>query len=248
MDKANQIAQDGFAVFHADPEVSAWVRAAYPVAVSVASDPVVRAQQLRHGDTWFVGVDVLPNAKDGSINGVALGGAWRDVVPDIALHEAQLSIVYPGYPKRDAAQSEANHRFRIDRFAAHVDGLLLEGAARRRFAREFHAYILGVPLNDVTAAPTIVWPGSHKIMQCALVDAVEDKDLNKVDLTQAYHAARRKVFETCAPVAIRARPGDAFLIHRFALHGTAPWESGAGPGRMIAFFRPEFARSRDWLG
>lgn len=247
MDKAAQISRDGFAIFDSDPSVGAWAKAAHQVAVSLADDPQMRAAQLRHGQTWFVGVDVLPNARDGSVDGVALGGAWRDVVPDIALHAGQLSIVYAGYPQRDPEQSEANHRYRTQRFAAHVDGLLLEGADKRRFAREFHAYILGVPLNDVANAPTVVWPGSHKIMQRALKDAIGGRDISSVDVTDVYHAARRAVFETCTPVRISAKPGQVFLIHRFALHGTAPWDGPSGPGRMIAFFRPEFSTVREWL-
>ena len=241
------LSRDGFVVFDGDPRVAAWARAAQRVATHLASDPVTRAQNLRHGETWFVGVDVLPNDPDGTVNGAPLAGPWQDHVPVIPLHKGQLSIIYPGYPRRDPEQSEANHRYRITRAAAHVDGLLPEGPGRRRHAREFHAYILGLPLNAVSAAPTLVWPGSHQIMQSAIADAIGTRPVQEVDVTEAYHDARRRVFETCDPVPLRAAPGQSYLIHRFALHGTAPWQGPVGPGRMIAFFRPEFDNPADWL-
>ncbi|MEL6809113.1 MAG: hypothetical protein AAFO97_15175 [Pseudomonadota bacterium] len=239
--------QDGYAVFDTDRRVARWATAAERAARRVADDPDMRAANLRHGETWFVGVDALPNGPEGEVDDVPLAGPWQDHVPSLAMHSAQLSIIYPGYPRRDPGQSEANHRYRITRAAAHVDGLLPEGPARRRYAREFHAYILGLPLNPVAAAPTVVWPGSHRIMQTALREAIGNEPVDKVDLTDAYHGARRAVFATCDPVPIVAGPGQSFLIHRFALHGTAPWDGPATGGRMIAFFRPEFNDPQDWL-
>lgn len=239
--------QDGFVIFDHDPRTARWAERAREVAEVMASDPEVKAQNLRHGHTWFVGVDVLPNDADGRIAGAALERPWKGHVPELPLHYAQVSIVYPGYPIRDPDQSEANHRFRIDRMAAHVDGLLPDGPERRRFAREFHAYILGLPLNPVAAAPTVVWRGSHRIMWAALKDAIGEEDPRTVDVTEAYHAARRTVFDTCEAVPLRADLGQSFLIHRFALHGTAPWDGKDEAGRMIAFLRPEFPNPRDWL-
>lgn len=241
------IDRDGFVVFDHDDQMARWASAAKKVAMRVADDPETQLHNLRHGDTWFVGVDVLPNDVDGSVAGVPLVGPWQSYVPDLPLHAGQVSIVYPGYPKRDADQSEGNHRFRVDRMAAHVDGLLPEGPERRRFALEFHAYILGLPLNEVSAAPTVVWKGSHRIMQKAFMEAIADQDPREVDVTDAYHAARRTVFESCEVVPIRAKPGQSFLIHRFALHGTEPWKGAEDAGRMIAFFRPEFPNPLDWL-
>lgn len=241
------MAEDGFVVFDHDPQTARWAEAARVAACALAKVPEIRARNLRHGNTWFVGVDALPNGVDGAIDGVALEGPWTTHVPWLPHHAAQLSIIYPGYPVRDADQSEANHRFRLDRMAAHVDGLLPDGPARRRYAREFHAYILGLPLNDVAAAPTVVWTGSHKVMQSALVEAIGDADPRDVDVTDAYHAARRHVFDTCDVVALRASPGQSYLIHRFALHGTAPWDGPVADGRMVAFFRPEFPDPRNWL-
>lgn len=239
--------QAGFMVFDHDPRTEPWVKAARHAATQAVRNPKTRASNLRHGDTWFVGVDVLPNDRNGAVDGTPLIGPWTQHVPDLPMHRAQVSIVYPGYPRRDPDQSEANHQYRVTRMAAHVDGLLPEGAERRRYPRELHAYILGIPLNAVQAAPTVVWAGSHKIMRAALTDAIGNKDPHDVDVTDAYHAARRDVFARCTAVAIRASAGQAFLIHRFALHGTQPWDGPDEEGRMIAFFRPEFIDRSAWL-
>ncbi len=48
-----------------------------------------------------------------------------------------------------------------------------------------------------------------------------------VDITDAYTAARKRVFETCPRVALPGRPGQAVLLHRLSLHGVAPWRDGA---------------------
>ena len=238
---------DGFVVFDADPLVTAWADAAARAAGRITTDPDIAARNLRHGNTWFVGVDALPNTPDGAIHGVPLAGPWDGLVPALPLHPAQLSVIYPGYPRRDTDQSEANHRYRTYRCAAHVDGLLPEGPQRRRFARECHAYILGIPLDDAGDAPTVVWPGSQRIMQAALARAIGDHAPGDVDLTDAYHAARRTVFDTCDPVAITVAKGQSFLIHRHALHGTAPWSGTGTTPRAIAFFRPEYPDPMDWL-
>jgi hypothetical protein len=242
---------DGFVTFAYDRDVASWAAAAYARTTELLSDPAIKAAQMRHGDTWFVGVDALDNPADGSIEGVPLIGPWQSHVPTLPLHRAQVSIVYAGYPQQDADESDANHRYRITRKAAHVDGLLPVGAARRRYPQELHAYILGLPLNDVATAPTVVWKGSHVIMQAALKRAVGDKKPADVDVTDIYQAARREVFARCEMVALTAKPGEAFLIHRFALHGTDVWDAGFGTmpaeGRMIAFFRPEVTQPDQWL-
>ncbi|WP_299295610.1 hypothetical protein [uncultured Tateyamaria sp.] len=237
--------RDGYTVFGMDARVTAWAKAAARAAERVIADPDLHAQNMRHGDTWFVGVDVLPNGSDGAVDGVPLDGPWD--VPSMPLHPAQVSVIYPGYPQPDPDQSAANHRYRVDRCAAHVDGLLPEGPERRRFARELHAYILGLPLDDSTEAPTVIWPGSHRIMRAALREVIGSGPAGYVDVTDAYHAARRAVFATCDPVPIRATLGQSFVIDRFALHGTAPWTGPSGPPRKIAFFRPQYDTTADWF-
>lgn len=242
--------QGGFAVFEPDPRVTAWAKAAHKRACTIARDPVVRTANLRHGKTWFVGVDALPNGADGSIAGLPLGGPWQNhITAPARWHAAQLSIVYPGYPRQDADESDANHRYRIMRHAAHVDGLLPVGAARRRFLLEPHAFILGLPLNLSDAAPLMIWPGSHRIMGQAFRDLIADADPSSVDLTEGYQAARRRVFETVAPQAVIGRPGSSILLHRHLLHGVAPWTAAAtapSEGRMIAYFRPQ-SSAKSWL-
>lgn len=246
------IGPDGYLVFGHDPRVAKWAQAALRVARDVAADPVWRgADNLRHGRTWFVGVDALPNDAAGQIGDVPLEGPWQDHLPDLPLHRAQVSIIYPGYPAQDPGESDANHRFRRDRAAAHVDGLLPVGAARRRFAQEFHAYILALPLNDVTGSPTVVWPGSQRIMQDALRDALGDRPPAQTDITEIYQTARRRVLEQSTPIPLRLKPGQSALLHPFILHGTQAWSGEpdpAGEGRIIAFFRPDCAGgAAEWL-
>jgi len=84
-------------------------------------------------------------------------------------------------------------------------------------------------------------------MQRALQDAIGKGDVTRTDVTDAYTAARKEVFERCKPVEMEARAGQAFLLHRFALHGTLPWQSEETGARMIAFFRPEFDDPARWL-
>ena len=242
--------EDGYTVFEHDPAVKDWALAAHRIACKVAVDPEKRAANLRHGKTWFVGVDCLPNDASGAIGETAFPGPWQTLVTQPAeWHPAQLSIVYPGYPRQDRAESDANHLYRIKRHAAHVDGLLPLGTERRRYLREPHAFILGLPLNEADASPLMVWPGSHRIMGEAFRRFVGARDPLEVDLTEVYHAARREVFETTSPRAIVARPGASILLHRHLLHGVAPWakrQSAPPEGRMIAYFRPQFSAS-DWL-
>lgn len=203
--------------------------------------------------TWFVGLDSLDNDKRGRVAGSApLGGRAVDYIAAHcggwpALHRAQLSVIYPGYPRPRAGETEPGFRYRLNRDAAHVDGVIGEGQPKRRYLREPHQFILGLPLSmaNARAAPLVVWEGSHKILAQAFQRAVAGHaatGLHQLDITDAYVAARKKVFETCKRVIIHGPPGSAYLIHRMALHGVAPWGKGASAapeGRMIAYFRPE---------
>ena len=164
--------------------------------------------------------------------------------------------MYPGYPKPRETETEAAYRYRMKRDAAHVDGLLGVGQPKKRMLKERHAYILGLPLTDCdeNASPLVVWEGSHKRLRAAFEDALghlDEADWENVDLTAIYQATRQEVFETCPRVKVTAKPGEAYLVHRLALHGVAPWEEGAeapDEGRMIAYFRPELSSgNRDWL-
>ena len=245
--------RDGVTVLRGDPGRRAWAGAARAVADRVLTDWAGRADQWRNGRTWFVGVDALPNAEDGAVQGVALPLDLIAVAGWSAgerFHRAQLSVVFPGYPRRDGTETEAAHRYRINRAAAHVDGLHGEGAAKRRYLREPHRFILGIALDGCRAAPLVVWPGSHRRMRAALVAGVGERVPAEVDLTDAYVAARRGVFEAIEPVALPMAAGDAVLLHRHMLHGVAPWDAAVAEGadaRRIAYFRPVLRDPAQWL-
>ena len=244
------LAQDGWVTFPADPALADWVAAARHLARAAVAEPAQRACGLVCEGTWFVGVDALENDPDGSLDDVPLRGAVRDAADALfgrlPLHRAQVSVIWPGYPRPREGEGEAAFRYRQRRDGAHLDGLLPEGPARRRFFREPHAWIMGLPLTrcDAGASPLVVWRGSHRILQKALLKACEGhspESWSDLDLTEAYTIARAQVFDTCERVELHAAPGEAYLLHRLALHGVAPWSDGAkapADGRMIAYFRP----------
>ncbi|WP_101068237.1 hypothetical protein [Roseovarius salinarum] len=251
----------GWARFPFERAVADWAAAARAAALPRIADPEARARWLACEGTWFVGVDALPNGPDGAVEGAGPPGgaalcAARALYGALPLHPAQVSVVYPGYPRPRAGEGEAAFRYRLRRDAAHVDGLKPVGPDRRRNLEEQHAYILGLPLTacDAGASPMVVWEGSHEIMRAAFrraLGGLPEAQWAGADLTEIYKAARREVFETCRRVPIPAQPGEAYLVHRLALHGVAPWDEGAQAsqeGRMIAYFRPELPPgTRGWL-
>lgn len=247
----------GWMRFPVEPSVLDWARAARAVALKVASDPRMQAQWLQCEGTWFVGVDALPNGPDGAVGGTPLRGAFQPYLTGAdALHRAQVSIIYPGYPRPRAGESEANFRYRQTRFAAHVDGITAEGPDRRRFVTESHAWILGLPLSEASpeASPLVVWEGSHKIIRRALAPLFDGKskaEARTTDVTEAYQTARREVFASCPVRRLSSRPGEALLLHRLCLHGIAPWgpqATAAREGRMTAYFRPLIRGGvKEWL-
>lgn len=252
--------EKGWTVFESEPAVRDWAKAALYVAKERVQAPEER-QWLRCEGTWFVGVDTLPNDPSGQVAGSEplSGSAFAEasaLYGTLPLHRAQVSVIYPGYPRPREGEGEAAFAYRFKRDAAHVDGLLAEGPDKRRYLKERHAYILGLPLSEASpdASPLTVWDGSHHIMRAAFADALKDvpqETWDQVDLTDIYKSTRRKVFETCQRRVVPARPGEAYLVHRLALHGVAPWgEEAKAPqeGRMIAYFRPEWPTPTDqWL-
>ncbi|MEM7424380.1 MAG: hypothetical protein AAF334_11710 [Pseudomonadota bacterium] len=242
----------GWVRFGHDPAVAEWARAARPVADEILADPQARETWMRCGGTWFAGVNIFPNDRYGripgrvpAVSGPALKEGLRSLgLDEIALDTAQISVCFQGYPKPSEEESEANYRFRKNRDAAHIDGLLRDDA-RRRSLGEVHGFVLGLPLSDTPegAAPLVVWEGSHEIVRSAFrnrLGAIAPEDWSKEDLTDIYVTTRRRIFDECRRVTVHARPGEAYLIHRLALHGVAPWRSdgGAAP-RIIAYFRPD---------
>jgi len=252
-DPAAAFFRRGWVRFAHDPALAAWARAVRPIAGRLEGDATLRARWLRCGGTWFVGVNVLPNGPGGEIPAEGVpplaGTAIRFVSEvlgfgDIAWDRAQVSVCHPGYPRPGDDESAAAFRFRRDRDAAHVDGLLRTMPGRRRRVGEAHGFILGVPLTETppNAAPLATWEGSHEIMRAAFRErfaGLDPADWGNEDVTEAYVAARRTAFETCPRTTIHARPGEAYVVHRLALHGVAPWEAcdDARP-RAIVYFRP----------
>lgn len=250
----------GYLRFPAERAVEAWAAHARGFAAAAARDPA-QAHWLRCGGTWFVGVDALPNDAQGRVGGgpqlggMAMDFIARDLRLTLPLHRAQVSICYPGYPQPSAEESPTAYQFRLKRDAAHVDGLLADGPEKRRYVKEPHAYILGLPLTRQSddAAPLVVWEGSHLIMREMFRETFAGhapEEWHMLDVTEPYQAARRQVFATCRRIELAANPGEATLLHRHLLHGVAPWgEKATAPddGRMIAYFRPEAEHPADWL-
>ncbi len=253
--------EKGWVRFPSDLRLLDWIEKSLPAARATVVDPA-NEQWHRCGGTWFAGVNVLPNDDAGAVTGgPPLSGTAVDFVHDIlglsgfTWDKAQISICYPGYPKPMEGEPDTGYRFRLKRDAAHVDGLLPEGPQRRRFLREYHGFVLGFPMVDFSedASPLVVWEGSHEVVRDTFREIYKDyppEDWPDIDVTEAYHDLRRRIFDTCPRVKITAKPGEAYLVHRLALHGVAPWgdSATAGPdGRMIAYFRPDIGGPADWL-
>ncbi|WP_039017310.1 hypothetical protein [Halocynthiibacter namhaensis] len=256
-----QFARDGLVTFPSDARLLRWLEHAAPAGLASSKDADERAAWLDCEGTWFIGVDALKNDASGDVN--ASGPLTCDAMDFIAdlgqtrpLHKGQVSVVWPGYPRPRKGETEAALGYRRNRDAAHLDGLRPDPETRARRVEEPHAWVLGIPMNvaAVGASPLVIWRGSHHIMQRALAPlllAHTPEDMDKVDVTEAYQAARREVFETCERVEITAQPGESYVMHRHMLHGVAPWREGtdSGPdGRAIVYFRPECAGGvAEWI-
>lgn len=245
--------EKGWVALPPDPALADWVAAARPVAEDLLASPEARAAWLRCGGTWFAGVNIFPNDAAGAVPGQEvppLAGDWfrqaLDVVDldEVALDRAQISVCLPGYPQPSDEETEAAFRFRRDRDAAHVDGLLRFEGRRRRLG-ETHGFVLGLPLTAVPeeASPLVVWEGSHEMVRAAFRErlaGVPPAAWEDEDLTEAYVAVRQRAFAECRRVTVQVPPGSSYLVHRLALHGVAPWEEGGGTDpRIIAYFRPD---------
>lgn len=216
----------------------------------------------RAGRTWFAGVSLLGNSADAAMpGGPPLPGVLTDMIRAISgfgvshWDAGQLSICREGYPKPDVGESEAAARYRRTRDAAHVDGLHRIGTSHRRFLREHHAFILGIPVTDMHAgnAPLVVWEGSQHMIRTGLALKLGGSTPDRwpeLDVTDAYQAARREIFDRATRRVLTAQAGHPFLVHRLALHGIAPWTGPAGTVRTVIYFRPEIpsdAKDASWL-
>jgi hypothetical protein len=253
--------QNGWLRFEYDSALAEWVGSALPFARE-AVKAEKNAQWLRCGGTWFAGVNALPNDTSGAIgySGPIRGAAINFARQSVGLSGfewdcGQVSVCYPGYPQPMESESAAAYRYRRDRDAAHVDGLLPEGVGRRRHLREHHAFILGIPMVEFSAdaSPFVVWEGSHELIRTAMNQRFCDLPPNRwgeEDVTEEYQQLRRTALETCKRVEITARPGEAFIAHRLIVHGVAPWAESATAGkdgRMICYFRPTLGAPMEWL-
>ena len=128
----------GWCGFEYDPALAEWVERALPSARKTVTAEEF-ARWLRCGGTWFAGVNALPNDSSGAVAG---GGPLRGIAIEFIQKslglskfdwdKAQVSVCYPGYPQPMESETAAAFRYRRDRDAAHVDGLLPEGPDRRR--------------------------------------------------------------------------------------------------------------------
>lgn len=254
----NHFFEKSWCRFDYDSAITDWIEAALPEANNALQDRT-NAHWLRCGGTWFAGVNVLANRADGSVaDGPPLQGDAIDFIHRILKprafewDRAQVSVCYPGYPKPMESESSASFVFRRDNDAAHVDGLLPEGEQRRRHLREYHSFILGIPMlaADQNASPLVVWEGSHHLVREALMQRFKDlafEHWGEQDVTECYHRIRRRVFQQCRRVSIIANPGETYLLHRLAVHGIAPWGDSASQSRMICYLRPETIKTEAWL-
>jgi hypothetical protein len=253
--------QKGWCLFPNDPVLRHWLDATLPAVWTSIAAPE-NAHWLRYGGTWFAGVNVLSNDATGAVSGgPALSGTAVDFIQDrlnykdLPWDRAQVSVCHPGYPQPMAGETDAMHAFRRDRDAAHIDGLLKEGPQRRRYLREYHGFLLGIPATDYStgASPFVIWEGSHKIIQAWLQQTfagIAPTKWRDIDVTESYQAARRKVFKDCARITLAPQPGQSFVMHRHCLHGMAKWQAdaSAGPqGRVILYLRPPVTDLTGWL-
>jgi len=248
----------GWRVFDYDKELHDWVRSSVDHAQATV-EAADNKQWLRCGGTWFVGVNVLDNDPDGAVSvGVPLRGQALNFVKKvsrkaIALDKGQLSVCYPGYPQPSLAETQAAYSYRLTRDAAHLDGVLKDGD--ERYLREYHDYILAIPMNEVDskAAPFVVWSKSHSLVKHGLQAAIKNYPVEQwsdLPITRAYQSLRRDIFERCERVEIHLEVGQALVAHRLLLHGTAPWQDttvATEEGRMICFFRPASLSIEEWL-
>ncbi|SFK68506.1 hypothetical protein [Shimia haliotis] len=249
----------GWSVLPFDARVKAWAKAAWLAGQDAMRAPEM-AQWWACENTWFIGVDALPNDPSGAIGGVALDGAPLSALTELygplpELHSAQLSVVTAGYPRPRDNESEAAFGYRLRRDAAHIDGLK-RGPKGERLLEEPHHWLLGLPLttNIDAESPLVVWEGSHEVMRAALgrvLMEIQPQEWAVTDISEAYQAARREVFASCRRVPVLAQPGEAVLVHRLCLHGVAPWEDhGANEANLrgIAYFRPVMIGDiRGWI-
>lgn len=256
------LAQKGWHRLSASEELNAWSEVHLSAAQNCMGDKQHK-QWWRYQNTWFAGVNALPNDDKGAVGDKPpLPQSLRQLLADYcqtsiqAMDQGQISALFPGYPQPDPQQSKAANHFRKHHFAAHLDGLVPHGPDRRRLLTEQHSFILGISLTDhpANAAPLMVWPGSHMILQKWLIDhlgSLPESDWCTFDLTQSYQQTRQQILADIQPQAIHLDQGDAYVFHRHMLHGMGSWPPKAvdhnAQGRILAYFRPCWHQPQAWL-
>ena len=251
----------GWCSFPSDEGIRNWVSHTLPVTKGIVNS-AENSHWMRYQNTWFAGVNVLTNDAEGRVtDGPRLQGNITEFIYNILhlktdnLDKGQISVCFAGYPKPMQAETEATFRYRLNRDAAHLDGLLAVGLQRRRYLREPHSYILAIPLveSPKDAAPFVVWEKSHEIIKQEfqkIYNSIRQDQWHDIDVTQAYQEMRKHIFEHCRRVAISVSPGETYLVHRHCLHGMAPWPKtipNTADGRMICYFRPHSIDIQSWL-
>ncbi len=251
-DHLREYHQRGWTGFGYDPVMQAWARACMPLARCLMHNPD-HDHWWRCARTWFAGVNILPNAADGSVMASAVPALAGEAVSfirqslgytDVSFDAAQISVVTHGYPKQGEEETDAAYRYRLNRFAAHVDGLERIMPGRRRRLSETHGFLLGIPLADATAeqGAFVVWEGSHEVMRAAFRECfsgIPPQNWRDQDITEVYTQARSRVFDSCDFVRIAPGLGHSYVMHPLTVHGVAPWQGPEAAPRAVAYFRPD---------
>ena len=132
----------GWCQFPFDDSIYNWVQSTKASALAT-THARQNAIWYRYQNTWFVGVNVLPNDNNGAVpDGTPLSGAVIDFLNNdlylapVAWDKAQVSVCYPGYPEPCTTESKAAFDYRVNNDAAHVDGLVKNRESNTRHPGE----------------------------------------------------------------------------------------------------------------
>ena len=266
--------KNGWCFLDSDIENYQWIEATKVNILNKFEQKEFNISDFRSGSTWFAGVNFLDNGSEGDINGASFSSElWSEIYGKFGhgikyWDTAQVSIFWKGYPKKDQSETEKAFKYRLKKYSAHVDGLIPIGSKKRRFAKEFHAFILGIPImnNRIDSAPLVVWEGSHIIFRNLfrkLYTGLSKKKVSKLDVTEIYQKYRRKVFSTCTFRKVVSQKNQPYILDRHLLHGVIPWNEtvNISPmsyqndvfrlnpmfGRIVVYFRPSYKNSIDWV-
>ena len=247
----------GWVKFDYNATIDNWVNQARPF-VKQAMEHDDNQHWWRCGNTWFVGVNLLPNDNQGNIGDGFLSGEVNDfiqqyfIMPEKGFDRAQISTCVPGYPQPSVNESGTAFNFRLNKDAAHVDGVL--PINKRRFLQEYHAFILGIPLTDIdiNTSPFVIWEQSHSIIEQTFSQRFNNIPYHQwqhEDITECYKSARQQVLDSCKRRVIEAKVGEVYFAHRLSVHGMTRWKQTENTSehnkttksnRTICYFRPNY--------